>query len=109
MSNEAEKPTPPQTSIQRELRRIFDGKNVKVPQVNDGGPFRIGTKTENGHVVVGFPKPIVWFAMTPQEAVQFAQTLMKHAAEAGNAVSGPTAATPEEPKNEPEPPTEATP
>src|SRR5687768_3107867 len=41
--------------------------------------FKIGADAEKGVVAIEYSKPTVWVAMPPQQAVELAQLLIKHA------------------------------
>lgn len=41
--------------------------------------FKIGADADKGVVAIEYSKPVGWVAMSPQQAVEFAQSLIKHA------------------------------
>lgn len=41
--------------------------------------FKIGADAEKGVVAIEYSKPTMWVAMPPQEAINLAQALIKHA------------------------------
>lgn len=52
----------------------------RIDGTDDGQiAFKVGGDAERGVVVIDFGKPVAWTAMSPQEAVQLAQMLIKHA------------------------------
>ena len=48
---------------------------------NDEGDlaFKLGVDADKQLVAIEFPKPVAWLAMSPEEAVQLAQQLIKSA------------------------------
>lgn len=50
---------------------------------NDAGAIAMSVGQEGGKVVMRFPKPVAWIGFTGDEAMQLAQTLMKHGRAAG--------------------------
>lgn len=50
----------------------------------DEGAIAMAVTSENGVVKLVFPKPVAWIGMTPQQAAQLGQDLLKHAARAGH-------------------------
>lgn len=50
---------------------------------DDEGELRIAVGEEKGVVTVHFGKPVAWFGMTPDGAVQFAQALIQRAMSLG--------------------------
>jgi hypothetical protein len=48
----------------------------------DEGGLRLAITATKGHVFVNFGKPTAWFAMGPDQATQFANSILKRAAEA---------------------------
>jgi hypothetical protein len=101
MSNHGEGPFPgfdperPEFAKRRDLMRQllnttgFRGALGEFPQgqlsKDDEGAviFAIGEK--DGKVVVDFGKPVHWLGMTPQQAADFASTLLKRARAVGRA------------------------
>lgn len=50
---------------------------------DDAGAVAIQIGEESGRVVMRFPKPVAWIGFTGDEAMEIAQTLIKHASKAG--------------------------
>lgn len=50
---------------------------------DDSGAIAMAVSTEGKTVRIDFPKPVAWVGMTGDQAMQFAQDLMKHARRAG--------------------------
>jgi hypothetical protein len=50
---------------------------------DDAGAIAVSIGEESGRVVMRFPKPVAWIGFTGDEAMEIAQTLMKHARAAG--------------------------
>lgn len=46
---------------------------------DDEGGLNIGITNRDGAVVVHFGTPVAWFGMPPEQAIEFAKTIMKHA------------------------------
>jgi hypothetical protein len=45
----------------------------------DEGELRLAVSSFNGAVRIDFGKPIAWFGLPPQQAIVFAQLIVKHA------------------------------
>jgi len=52
----------------------------------DEGALAVMLGHENGRVVMRFPKPVAWIGFTPEQALDIASTLIKHARSCGVAV-----------------------
>jgi hypothetical protein len=50
---------------------------------NDDGELTLLLRVESGRVIVSFPKPVLWVGMTPQGAIDLAQSLVRNAMRAG--------------------------
>ncbi len=50
---------------------------------DDAGALAVAIGQENGAVTLAFPKPIAWIGFTPEQAVDIASTLIKHARACG--------------------------
>jgi len=46
---------------------------------DDLGGLNIQVGTRDGAVIVAFGTPVEWFGMPPDQAINFAKTIMKHA------------------------------
>lgn len=72
----------PEEQFVRQKLGIFQEEHIadKVREDDEGTlAFRIGTSEEKQVVIVDFPKPITFIAMSPQDAVNFAKVLIKNA------------------------------
>lgn len=49
----------------------------------DAGAIAMAVGVENHRVVLRFPKPVAWVGMTGDEAFELAQSLLRHARNAG--------------------------
>lgn len=54
---------------------------------DDAGALPLAIGSADGKVVMEFPKPVAWIGFTGDQAMEIAQTLIKHARKAG--VSAP--------------------
>lgn len=80
MSHHSSKPNAALSeSMQRLLGEYPDGRMNE----DDAGAIAMQIGTEQGRVVLRFPKPVAWVGMTGDEAMQLAQDLMRHARRAG--------------------------
>ena len=43
------------------------------------GTFKVGCDPDKNVVAIEYAKPVTWVAMSPKDAVEFAQMLIKHA------------------------------
>jgi hypothetical protein len=50
---------------------------------DDAGALAVSIGHENGAVVMRYPKPVAWIGFTPEQAIDIANTLIKHAREVG--------------------------
>lgn len=50
----------------------------------DEGAIPMAVETENGVIKLVFPKPVAWVGFTPEQAVQLANDLIKHARRSGH-------------------------
>lgn len=50
---------------------------------DDAGALAVAISHENGAVKLQFPKPVAWIGFTPQQAIDIAESLIKHARECG--------------------------
>lgn len=46
---------------------------------NDQGALRIAVTTWEGVVRIDFGTPVAWFGLPPDQAIEFAKNIMKHA------------------------------
>ena len=46
---------------------------------DDEGGLNIGITQKDGVVVVNFGTPVAWFGMPPEQAIEFAKNILKHA------------------------------
>lgn len=65
---------------QRELVSSRKWPNGRISGDDDGQlVFKIGSDPEKELVYLEFPKPVTWTAMPPQQAIELAQLLIRHA------------------------------
>ena len=65
------------------MRKIFgEYPNGKL-NVHDEGAVAFMVGASEGRVILQFPKPITWLGMEPNQAVEMAQLLVRHASECG--------------------------
>ena len=50
---------------------------------DDEGVLPMAVGTEKGRVMIQFPEPTAWVGMTPEQAMNLAQSLISHARKAG--------------------------
>lgn len=81
-------PTPEQSKIIDEIRRAQRAMQGEFPQgrlnKDDEGGLAMGLYVEDGKVCIRFPKPVAWIGFTPEQAMQIAADLIKHARAAGS-------------------------
>lgn len=63
--------------MQKEMAGQFPHGKI-TPQ--DEGAVALQIGSENGRVVLQFPKPVKWIGFTREQALQIANSLIKHAA-----------------------------
>lgn len=51
---------------------------------NDEGELRFSVGTRDGNVFMSFGKPVAWFAVPPEQAVDLAEILIRHACSLGH-------------------------
>jgi hypothetical protein len=72
---------------QRLMREMLSQTLGEYPQgrlnADDAGALPMAISQRDGAVVIDFPKPVAWIGFTPDDAMQIAQLLMKHAREIG--------------------------
>ena len=67
-----------QDQVDRRARRTFS--EGRIGAADDGDlAFVIGRHPDKELVVVDFGKPVEWIALPPQQAIELAQSLIKHA------------------------------
>lgn len=80
MSHHSSQPNPEMSAAMRRLFGEFpDGKLNE----NDAGALAVEIGTEGNSVVIRFPKPVAWIGFTGDQAIEIAQTLIKHARRVG--------------------------
>lgn len=75
-----------QSELLKRFQEERDGKAQReFPQGRISGDddgsitFKIGADSDKGVVAIEYSKPVTWVAMPPQEAIELAQMLIKHA------------------------------
>ena len=75
---------PPRKEMHDLMKKVFgefpDGKL----NAQDEGGLAMAVGIEEGGVRLQFPKPVAWVAMTPDEAIGLAESLVKNARKAGS-------------------------
>ena len=65
--------------LREKMRGVFgEYPNGRLNE-NDAGALAVAIGQENGAVTLAFPKPIEWIGFTPEQAIDIANTLIKHA------------------------------
>lgn len=65
------------------MKQIFGEHPNGRLNSDDAGALPLMITNENGVVKMEFPKPVAWIGFTGDQAMEIAQTLMKHARKAG--------------------------
>lgn len=73
----------PNRDMHEAMKRMFGEHPAGKLNNDDAGAIACQIGTESNRVVMRFPKPVAWIGFTGDEAMQLAQTLMKHARTAG--------------------------
>jgi hypothetical protein len=70
--------------MHEKMKEVFgEYPNGKL-NANDEGGLAMALGVENGAVVMRFPKPVAWIGFTPEQAMQIASNLIKHARACGH-------------------------
>lgn len=83
MSHHSSEPTPGQRAMHEALRQTLGEYPQGRLNPNDAGALPMVVREEGGKVIIEFPKPVAWIGFTGDDAMQLAQTLMKHARSVG--------------------------
>ena len=70
-------------ALQDEQRKVEGLYTDGMINKHDEGTLACAIGTENGAVCLRFPKPVTWIGFTPDQAMDIAQQLIKHARKAG--------------------------
>ena len=70
-------------ALSEKMERIFGEYPNGRLNKDDAGALAVAIGHENGAVTIQFPKPVAWIGFTPEQAVDIANTLLKHAREVG--------------------------
>lgn len=73
----------PNQALSEAMRRLMGEYPDGRMNADDAGAIAMQVGTEEGRVVLRFPKPVAWVGMSGDEAMGLAQLLMKHARAAG--------------------------
>lgn len=65
------------------MRQLFGEHPAGKLNADDAGAVAMAVGVENHRVILRFPKPIAWVGMTGDEAFELAQSLLRHARNAG--------------------------
>ncbi len=91
MSNHSDTPgdSPFTHAMRQALQQPLIGATGQHPEGRmtpaDEGSIQFAIGVKDGKVIVNFGTPVVWLGMGPEDAVQLAQNLIKHAREAAKA------------------------
>lgn len=82
MSHHGNDPTTPDflRDMQRQLQGEFPEGRLNA---NDQGSVAVMVGHERGKVVMQLPHPTAWIGFTPQQALDIAETLIRHARSCG--------------------------
>lgn len=84
MSHHGNQPPEPPPEFLRDMQRNLQGE---FPQgrlnANDQGAVAVLVGHERGKVVMQFAHPTAWIGFTPQQALDIAETLIRHARDCG--------------------------
>ena len=77
----------PETFLRNELKKMQESLDGQFPlgklNKRDEGALAYAVGTEGWKVCIRFPKPITWIGLSPDDAMDLAQCLIKHARKAG--------------------------
>jgi hypothetical protein len=78
-------PNDPERQALSEAMKTLLGEypNGKLNKQDEGG-VAVAIGSENGAVVMKFPKPVAWVGYTPAQAMEIASSLIKHARACGH-------------------------
>jgi hypothetical protein len=65
------------------MRKLLGEFPAGKLNADDSGAIAMAVGVENHRVVIRFPKPVAWVGMTGDEAFELAQSLLRHARNAG--------------------------
>lgn len=80
MSHHSSEPNHALSAAMRQLMGEYPQGRLNA---DDAGALAMQIGVESGKVVVRFPKPVAWFGMSPDEAMELASAIVKHARAAG--------------------------
>ena len=83
MSHHSSMPDENQKALSEAMKGLMGEYPDGRLNADDAGAVAMQIGTEDSRVVVRFPKPVAWFAMSGDEAMGLAQSLMTHARRAG--------------------------
>ena len=73
----------PNPAMSAAMKQIFGEHPNGRLNADDAGALPLVITTENGVVKMEFPKPVAWIGFTGDQAMEIAQTLIKHARKVG--------------------------
>jgi hypothetical protein len=73
----------PKKELQQAMRSLMGEYPDGRLNAADAGAVAMQVGVEEGRVVMHFAKPVAWVGLSGDEAMQWAQTLIKHARRAG--------------------------
>ncbi len=65
--------------LREEMARLFGEYPNGRLNAEDSGALAVAITHENGAVKLQFPKPVAWIGFSPEQAIDIAETLIKHA------------------------------
>lgn len=75
---------PRKKPISTAIGQLIPTKEAGIDAPADAPEFQIQVhQSDDGRVILRFSQPLTWFALTPNEAVDFARLVVKHAEKAG--------------------------
>jgi len=77
------KADPNRRAMHEAMKQTFGEHPDGKLNADDAGALPLMIAEENGKVVMAFPKPVAWIGFTGDQAMEIAQTLIKHARKVG--------------------------
>jgi hypothetical protein len=72
-----------QKAMSEAMKQVFGEYPDGKLNAQDEGGIAIAVATENGRVILRFPKPVAWIGFTADEAAELAMLIMRHARKVG--------------------------
>ena len=80
MSHHSSNQNPAMTEAMKKLFGEYPNGRLNA---DDAGALPVSISNEDGVVKMEFPKPVAWIGFTGDQAMEIAQTLIKHARKVG--------------------------